>query len=240
MNSKTPIVIITIIGITGILATYTTISSLKEDFSFLPSGVRQNTNTTGGDQVNYDPKSAPQFGGNIKMQETPEPMEKPKSEAQEKFEEILATDTSTVCNINQVEEGQQVNGKLYIKNKNIMAEFTLTKEGTVYDSNLLKLDKTVYIWSKTNNMGYQFAVENDDEVFSLKDLELLTSDTGYDCTAMDISDVIFTVPSNVTFQSFGENLDQLINNKESLCAICDNSPNDSARQTCRQQLECDQ
>lgn len=231
---------ITIIGITGILATYTTVSNLKEDFSFLPSGVRQDANTSGGDKINYDPKSAPQFGGNIQLQEQPETMEKPKSDAQEKLEEILAADTSTVCNINQTENGQVVNGKLYVKNKDIKAEFTLTNEGTVYDSNLLKLDKTVYIWSKTNNMGYQFAVENDEEVFSLKDLELLTSDTGYDCSAEEVADSMFVVPSNVTFQSFGENLDQLITNKESLCAICDNSPNETGKQACRQQLECDQ
>ncbi len=232
---------ITVIGLLGILATYTTFKNFKDDFDFIPSGIRQEANTGTEDKINYDPASAPEFEGNIELQDTPKeaPEENPeKSQARNKLEELLSNNTSTICDINQNENGQVVSGKLYIKHKNIKAEFTLKKDNNSYDSNLLKLDKTVYIWSKTNNMGYEFAVENDEEVFSLKDLELLTSDSGYNCVASEIGDSTFSKPNGVTFQSFTENLDQLIRNSESLCAICNNAPTDDARQTCREQLEC--
>lgn len=229
---------ITVIGLLGILATYTTFKNFRDDFDFIPSGIKQEASTGTENKINYDPTSAPEFEGNIKLQETPK--EDPKeSQSQTKLEKLLSDSASTICKINQNENGQVVSGNLYIKNKNIKAEVTLTKDNNSYDSNLLKLDKTVYIWSMTNNLGYEFAVENDEEIFSLKDLELLTSDAGYDCEASEINDSTFSKPNGVTFQSFTENLDQLIQNSESLCAICNNAPTDDARQTCREQLECD-
>lgn len=235
---------ITIIGLTGILATYTTFKNFKDDFDLIPSGIKQNSNLTEEGKLNYDPQSAPKFGGNIELREEPTqntvPATNSKSQVQEKIEELLDGNSATVCDINQNEGGQVISGKLYIKNKNIRAEFTLTKDNASYDSNLLKLDKKVYIWSRTNNLGYELTVENDEEVFSLKDLGLLTSDSGYNCNAGEVEDSIFSKPTNVTFQSFTENLDQLIQNPANLCDICNNAPTTDAREACREQLECTQ
>lgn len=124
------------------------------------------------------------------------------------FSQFIKQDGAYQCTVNQYIDSAYTattQGKVFIADGNIRADFKINAQGMQFDTSMITRDGFVYTWTSLANMGYKVkAVETTESNQKIGTSGQFTFDDAmigdYDCNPWTVESSKFTLPTNITFQ----------------------------------------
>lgn len=161
------------------------------------------------------------------------------------LKDLLSAGKSTKCTFSTNTENTSVSGTVYAGNGKVREDFQSNAAGSTMSGHLIVDSTSSYMWTEGSVQGFKFDVSQvPTGSSSQSQAQDINKSMNFSCQGWSADNSLFTLPANVTFQSFtvpvlspkaGSSTE---NTNQSACAACDNIPAGEARNACRTQLNC--
>ncbi|OGD63755.1 hypothetical protein A2160_03715 [Candidatus Beckwithbacteria bacterium RBG_13_42_9] len=165
---------------------------------------------------------------------------------------LLSQGKSVKCTYTSKMDSTSSNGTVYVANGKMRGDFQSTSPEITASGHIIVDSQYSYFWSDQSNQGIKMAVggETVPSPTTQNNQALdLNQPVTYSCSDWTADSSLFTLPKDVTFSTF--NLPSLppasgsdshpasgTVSPANQCAVCDNIPQGTARDTCKAQLNC--
>ncbi|MBU3978486.1 hypothetical protein KJ980_08040 [Patescibacteria group bacterium] len=160
---------------------------------------------------------------------------------------LLSNGKSLKCTFSSDSKDYPVRGTVYTGNGKVRQDFQSNAGGMTI--HLIVDNSNSYMWTDGDTQGFKFAIDQAPTVQpsngftqSWSQSPDINKSMNFSCQDWRMDNSLFTLPSNVTFQSFtmppGPSVVSGISITSSPCGVCDNLPSGEARNSCRTQLNC--
>ena len=139
------------------------------------------------------------------------------------LKELFARGESMRCTYSYTDtSGNASSGMAYFANERMFGDFTVSQvDGTVLQSNVLKVDEVQYVWSNDAKQGYKASIadvssDNDTNTNGPNEDE----EYEFDCQPWSVDNSLFEVPADVEFTDTTELLQGLGASQQQAAAAC--------------------
>lgn len=122
--------------------------------------------------------------------------------------ELMMRTGSYRCTVNVATDGEtgaaQTAGTVYIGGGKMRGDFTTNTTGMQIASHMMSMDGYVYTWSDMMPQGMKMMITTDGSSSGTQGAVDASASVDYHCAPWAIEADRFTLPSNITFTTFGE------------------------------------
>lgn len=267
MNSKI-IILITLISIAGIGATYEAIDSFR-DLALRDSqksGVSKEMENSGEPKLlskysKYIKEVEPsnnqgkqnwgeQIEGVGEIQIPNESIREPESgdsiqdangnlSTRRTIQELLSSNATLKCDNYTVSSNDDfTEAVLYLTDNKLKGNIVMKRNGQIQESNVLKLNNDIYVWADNNAVGIKLSLGQNQNLWDIQELAYFTQIGDYACSATQLKGNEFELPENVKFTELSQSIEELMQDPEALCILCAQSGDPKIIEECRVQLGC--
>lgn len=156
---------------------------------------------------------------------------------------LLTGGKSQKCTFGNSTEKTTVNGTFYISKGKMRGDFKSTSGEIDMNTHMIVDSSFSYMWTDKTNQGFKFPIEEQEKTAPSQDNQPvdLNEKMNYTCSDWREDSSLFSLPANITFQSFviptlaptgsaGGSVDK--------CSVCNSLPAGDAQDACKTQLNC--
>lgn len=171
------------------------------------------------------------------------------------FVDLLKLGKDYTCTFDQEDEaGNKTSGEVFVASRGdkLRGDFNFVQpDGASYDGGMVRDGEYNYVWTSQFGGFKSKVTEADDSLFSSSDNDSTSTgglsddtDVDFDCKSWRVDESKFIPPSDIEFQDFSQEMQQieeaedLLNDLEIDCSVCDSAPEGAARTQCLQALGC--
>lgn len=163
------------------------------------------------------------------------------------LQDILKLNKSIKCTFNYSEMGEQAEGTTYVSGNKTRVELDFKQNNQTTATIIISDGEYFYSWSSTlPNQGFKMKIkkesknyDTDQTVESIEAFKNIDQKYDYKCLPWIADNSVFIVPSNIKFTDFSETLQDLKTKMPVSCESCDSLDEETAKQQCKIQLNCD-
>jgi hypothetical protein len=170
--------------------------------------------------------------------------------AQGTLKSLLANGKSVKCSFdNSASDSAKSSGTVYVASGKMRGDFQVTSAETTTVSHMIVDSQNSYLWTDNSKQGFKFAVNQQEPTGTTSGTSGgsqgpdINQTVNYSCQDWSPDNSMFNLPSDITFSAFTVPTVPVVTgastgNTSSQCAVCDNIPAGTARDTCKAQLNC--
>jgi len=166
---------------------------------------------------------------------TTQPTQQGESQTKGSIKNLLAAGKNQTCTIKYPAGEQMGEGTVYVSDKNLRGDFTMTFEEKTIDSHMIQDETYMYSWSSLSPQGVKMKITELEKVQASPTAEYIDLDQEIDinCSPWSVDSSKFTSPADVTFVETGTIPNQTQKLDKS---ICDQITDPQAKASCLQSL----
>lgn len=173
------------------------------------------------------------------------------------FLDLVAQGDAVMCTWNSTEvDGMDISGTAYVADQKMRAETTMInrEDNSQIMANSIIDGQTIYSWTDNSNQGTMMdlsRIEEMSEEFDqaedaesnpdVESLQTLQQDYQFNCQPWTVDQSMLTPPTDVEFTDFSQIMENFNTqfdpnsvDSQDLCGLCENIPDQSAKQACLQ------
>lgn len=165
---------------------------------------------------------------------------------------LLTAGKSVKCSFSNNVKETAVNGTVYVADGKMRGDFKSIAGGTTVSGHTIVDSSYSYFWTDTGNQGFKFPVPSGTTSTNpamAKDAPDINQPFNFSCQDWTKDDSVFTLPSNITFQTFTipsipalSGMPKIptggLINKDDKCAICARILEAPQKNACKTQFNC--
>ena len=132
---------------------------------------------------------------------TTQPTQPEESQTKGSIKNLLATGKNQTCTVKYPAGEQTGEGTVYVSEKNLRGDFTMTFEEKTIDSHMIQDETYMYSWSSLSPQGVKMKIAELEKVQASPTTESVDLDQEIDvnCSSWSVDSSKFTLPANVNF-----------------------------------------
>ncbi|MDD5710768.1 MAG: hypothetical protein PHV43_01545 [Candidatus Colwellbacteria bacterium] len=165
------------------------------------------------------------------------------------IKELIARGENLTCTFSRADEGNSMDGTIYVSGGKVRGDFSLIQDGQSFESHMIQDADFAYVWNTGGPLGaagFKMSVSADEEVssgegeYQAVDLE---EQLDTKCSRWSPDASKFVPPSNITFQDLSQQAIQINQSAEGdvqvqQCAACNMAPDEATKAQCLTALGC--
>jgi len=161
---------------------------------------------------------------------------------------LLALGKNLTCDfVHDDPESGRSEGTVYLSGERMRGDFTITANGTVMESHVIRDGDTGYTWGSTpaGTMAITFTISEEEQVVASGKSEQsinLDQNLEYSCTPWNVDESKFQPPADLNFQDISAQMQVMQEGSASVkgaqCGACEQIPDASSKAQCKVALGC--